>query len=501
MFRRYIDDNNKKIRRIKAYMIAGYTLIIILAIVFISTLTLSKTDEILKTKVSTITSVLNNQMKLNTNSFLSRIETTSALIFASDEVYEYDATDSSIDQYTALNTEKTISDKLYDLCIMENYVDFAIVYANNHTTGKMSNGTLYLFGENLYDDLSAVISRQHTNDGWSVGFDGDFKRIYYVKRVNENAVLVTSIYSSELENVLERSEELQDMTIRLITNDNSIIYSTKSDEKSGSGLPEDIKSRISENNSATIIDNEYLITITSCADNWYVLCSIPTSLILSERKEIKIYVTLTAVFAAILAIFVSTLLSIKTTKPVSNIVSSLDNEAHTDRLTGIYNKHYFEKSTSDMIQSSSLTEHHALILLDVDNFKGVNDTLGHAYGDKVLSNVGIILKRIFSMENDCIGRIGGDEFCVFLNIPSDRQNDSISFITEKCKCLCDEFHNNYTGDDGKYKISASIGVALFPDNGQSFSELYKTADKALYSSKHKGKDTYTIYSAETDGDL
>lgn len=493
------NDNNKRINQIRMYMIIGYAVIIILAIVFISAFTFIKTDEVLRSKVSTITSALNSQMKLNINSYLTKLESTGALIFASDEVYEYDATDTSIDQYDALNTEKIISDKLYDLCIMENYVDFGIVYSNNHTVGKISNGTSSLFGESIYEELAKIISRQRTNDGWSVGYGNDFKRVYYVKRVNENAVLVASFYSSELENVFERSDEMKDMTVRLILSDNSIIYSSDNNEKPGDTIPDDIKSRIEKNNSATIMDNQYLITVTGCADNWYVICSIPSRIILSEINEIIIYTIIIASVAILLAIALSALFSVKATKPVSSIVTSLDTQAHIDNLTGIYNKHYFEESAVHMIESANSEEHHALILLDIDNFKGVNDTLGHAYGDKVLAEVGNILRNTFTAD-DCKGRIGGDEFCVFLKIPSSMQYQYAEFVKKKCENLCKAFNNNYTGSDGKYKISASIGVAILPDHGKSFDELYKCADSALYASKHKGKDTYTICNLSEGGD-
>ncbi|MCI7804349.1 MAG: diguanylate cyclase, partial [Oscillospiraceae bacterium] len=89
---------------------------------------------------------------------------------------------------------------------------------------------------------------------------------------------------------------------------------------------------------------------------------------------------------------------------------------------------------------------------------------------------------------------GGDEFCVLLNIPANRQQDYMKLVHEKCRALCDAFHNNYTGCNGDYKISASIGVSVYPDDGNSFPELYKRADAALYFSKHKGKDTFTIFS-------
>ena len=137
----------------------------------------------------------------------------------------------------------------------------------------------------------------------------------------------------------------------------------------------------------------------------------------------------------------------------------------------------------------------AIILLDVDNFKGVNDTLGHSYGDKVLANIGNILRSVFRDE-DILGRLGGDEFCVCIEVKSSDPDDIIRTAERKCAQLCEAFHSNYTGDDNSYKISASIGASVCPENGRSFSELYACADKALYNSKHKGKDTYTIYREE-----
>ena len=190
--RKNINDNNRRIKKLKLSMIFGYTIIIILITLFISAMTIRKTDTVLKSKVSEMTSELNVQMKMNINSYLSKMETTGTLIFASEEVYTYDATDENIDKYEMLNTEKIISDTLFNLCIMENFVDFGIVYSNNHIVGKISNGTTELFGDNLYKDLSSAINRQRTHDGWATGYNNNFKRIYYVKRVNENAILVTS---------------------------------------------------------------------------------------------------------------------------------------------------------------------------------------------------------------------------------------------------------------------------------------------------------------------
>lgn len=491
-------DNSKHIRKLKFYMILGYALIIIIVAVFISVFSINKTDEVLKSKVSSMTSMLNVQMKLNINSYLKKMETTSTLVFSSEEVYKYDATNPDNDEYEAINTEKIISDKLFELCIMENFVDFGVVYSNNHIVGKVTNGTIKLFGDNLYSDLSAMINRNRTHDGWYTGYKNDYTRIYYVKRVNDNAVLVTSFYTTELESVFEHPGGMDDITVRLTENNNIIIYSSE-DGELGKPVPDNIMNKIGNQTSAGLIDDDFLITINECGDNWYVICSVPTGIILDEKNEIQIYILAVSILISLIAIILGTFLSFRIANPVNRIVNNLDTKAHLDLLTGILNKRSFEEFTENTVKQLPETQHHALILLDVDNFKGVNDTLGHAYGDKVLAGIGKILRETFN-ENDFVGRLGGDEFCVFLSIPLPNQNDYIKLIESKCSQLCQTFHNNYTGDDNNYKISASIGVAVFPEHGESFSKLYECADKALYESKHKGKDTYTIFRYDMKGD-
>ncbi|MGN1423893.1 MAG: GGDEF domain-containing protein [Oscillospiraceae bacterium] len=486
------NENNVKIKQIKLIMIFGYALIIIIAAVFMACFTISNNDAVLKSKVSDLTYSLNIQMKLNINTYLSKLESISTLVFGEDEIVNYYSSETNADKYEALSTEKSISDKLYDLCIMENYVDFFIVYSDDHTVGKVSNGTVKLYGDDLYSDLKQTVTRHRSKDGWSTGFNGDFRRIYYVKQVNDNALLVVSFYTSELEKVFVRPADMRDTTVRLVNSDYMIMYSSEN-EDAGSQLTANILSRIDGSDAISYIDDEYLITVNSCADSWYVICSAPTGIILAERSTVIAYTVIIAVIACVIAVALGAILSIHVTNPVNRIVSKLDDQANIDRLTGIYNKLSFEENTAYMLAHAKAGERHAVILLDVDNFKGVNDNLGHAYGDKVLADIGNILRLTFN-SSDCLGRIGGDEFCVLLNIPESSQSNYLRLINEKCAALCSAFHENYTGADGSYKISASIGAAVFPDDGKSFQELYKCADAALYYSKHKGKDTYTFYS-------
>ncbi len=473
-------------------MSLGYAAIIVLIIIFISAVTMNKTDSVLKSKVSSMTSALNTQMKMNINSYLSRMEKTGTLVFATKEVYMYNAADENNDSYEALNTEDIISERLDSLCIMDNFVDFGIVYSNGHTVGKISNGTMDLFGDKLYRDLSAIINREKTNDGWSAGYKDNFKKIYYVKRIHEDALLVISVYATELESVFEHPGGIKDITVRLVDNNDMIIYSSNDDE-TGKATPDEITSRLDGRSSATLLDDEYLITASRCGDDWKVLCSVPTSIILAEKNEVQVYIAIIALVTAILAVIISIIVAMKISDPVDDMVNVLSTKAHHDMLTGLLNKKSFEELVESALSTADSSKRFVMILMDIDNFKGVNDTLGHATGDKVLEKVGKIMHMVFR-SNDLLGRLGGDEFCAFLEIPETVKGDCVDFVSYKCQQLAQMFHSNYADKDEKYKVSASIGVALSPVHAKTFQELYKCADKALYDSKKKGKDTYTIYS-------
>ncbi|MBE6876516.1 MAG: GGDEF domain-containing protein [Ruminococcus sp.] len=483
----------KNVSRLKFSLIIGYAVIVIAAVSLVSALAVKKTDTVLKNQVSTMVSSLNVQMKLNMNSYLFRMETIGTLAFAEEEACTYDATSPDNDEYEALNTEKIISDKLYSLCIMENFVDYGIVYRNNHYVGKISNGTANMLGDKLFEELSTIVSRQRTKDGWAAGFQDNFKRIYYVKQIHENALLVISFYAAELENVFDNPETLNGMEIRLINQNYDVIYSSENYEV-GEHLNNAILERVQNQTSVTVIDNEYVVAVNPCGDEWNVICSVPTEIILSEKNRMQLFIYMIGLLAALLAAAMGAVLSVKIANPVTDIVSTLDTKAHIDQLTGILNKLSFEEYTGNRLADSLSFENHALILIDVDNFKGVNDTLGHAYGDKVLSDIGALMRSVFP-EADFLGRVGGDEFAVFINsLPGGKDSPYPDYVQSKCEELCEGFRNHYTGDDGNYKISASIGVSFFPEQGQTFPELYARADKALYFSKHKGKDTYTFFS-------
>lgn len=165
----------------------------------------------------------------------------------------------------------------------------------------------------------------------------------------------------------------------------------------------------------------------------------------------------------------------------------LKRKSQQDSLTKLYNKEETKTHIQAALANSRGRGVSALLMVDIDNFKGVNDQLGHQFGDTVLMDVSSRIKRLFR-ETDIIGRLGGDEFAVFLPYaPSEK------VVHEKAEALIQALRNTYFGEVKQYKLSGSVGAAIAPHHGTTFEELYRNADAALYECKRRGKDGYAIY--------
>jgi diguanylate cyclase (GGDEF)-like protein/PAS domain S-box-containing protein len=162
-------------------------------------------------------------------------------------------------------------------------------------------------------------------------------------------------------------------------------------------------------------------------------------------------------------------------------------KAQRDSLTSLYNKGTAQSMIEEYIESAGEDVNGALFVIDLDNFKAVNDNLGHLAGDFVLTTISSVLSEIFQ-EDSIVGRIGGDEFVIFL-----KNVDSEELIRKKEEELMKGFRSSFEGEISDYKVSGSIGIAKYPKHGKCFKQLFINADKAVYLAKSKGKDNYCIF--------
>ncbi len=172
----------------------------------------------------------------------------------------------------------------------------------------------------------------------------------------------------------------------------------------------------------------------------------------------------------------------------------LRRRAERDELTGVLNRQAVQAQIDRVLAESAGTGRRcALLMIDLDNFKRVNDTYGHVQGDTVLSGFAARLRGIFR-ETDVIGRIGGDEFVILVrDIP---QRDTAA---RKAAQVCGVMQSDDPMDNPpEGEISGSVGIAFSPDDGVTFEELYYKADIALYRAKRQGKNCCAAYDRARD---
>lgn len=165
-------------------------------------------------------------------------------------------------------------------------------------------------------------------------------------------------------------------------------------------------------------------------------------------------------------------------------------QTQLDPLTGVLNRSALEAQVNQQVELCSGKDSlGAFFMLDIDQFKWVNDTFGHDRGDEVLRHVARAVKGVFR-PTDIVARLGGDEFVVFITgIPS------VELAMTKAENICRALRS-LTLLDEDLQLSCSVGLSIYPKHGTSFKELYHTSDLALYQAKRKGKDRFCLYGIE-----
>ncbi len=166
--------------------------------------------------------------------------------------------------------------------------------------------------------------------------------------------------------------------------------------------------------------------------------------------------------------------------------------AQYDSLTGLANRHRMGKRLDATLTAyRSAKRSCAIMMIDLDRFKQVNDTLGHPAGDELLKQVGQRLRRVITDKNCEIGRLGGDEFQIMLPDIDDRGR-----LGEIAKTLITMLSQPYQIDGSRCVIGASVGIAIAPYDGITSEELVRSADLALYASKGGGRGQFRFYSSD-----
>ena len=173
----------------------------------------------------------------------------------------------------------------------------------------------------------------------------------------------------------------------------------------------------------------------------------------------------------------------------------LQDRAERDSLTRLLNKNAARKKAEEYLSRFPAGAQCALLIIDLDNFKQVNDQYGHLFGDSVLASAGREIEKLFRNQ-DIVSRIGGDEFMVLMCNVNDR-----NILDSRCRMLLKTFQSLFRSGRYKLPLSCSIGIALSPEHGSTYYDLFRRADQALYRAKAEGKNAFRFYDGSKEAYL
>ena len=169
----------------------------------------------------------------------------------------------------------------------------------------------------------------------------------------------------------------------------------------------------------------------------------------------------------------------------------LEQQAYHDELTGLPNRAFFyEMLSMSMHRACKKNETFFILFIDIDNFRKINDTHGHNTGDRLLVKIAEKIKNKIGSD-DTLARYGGDEFLVLHN-----HNSSVDQVNELSSNLLSIFNNQFSIDDKSFSLSASIGISIYPNDGEDQETLIKYADTAMYEVKFSGKNNFAYYHSD-----
>lgn len=163
-----------------------------------------------------------------------------------------------------------------------------------------------------------------------------------------------------------------------------------------------------------------------------------------------------------------------------------------DPLTGLFNRHRFQEELEHQLAQTRYQTQGALLSLDLDHFKDINDGLGHAAGDELLAELALLLRQRLR-ESDVVARMGGDEFIILL--PHTNGDQAQTVAQQILKTIR---HHSFSIAGRRINITASIGVALFPKHGATVRELLSHVDMAMYQAKEIGRNSFSPYAPDKE---
>lgn len=419
---------------------------------------------------------INDQFSLSIDNYFKDFEDKAAMIFSSEEACSFNPKTNELNEYDTLNLKARIQSELAGIGVMISYNDFCIVYSDNSSVGTLSTTTAQALGvDKLYEMLVSFKTRESTADGWKIGYEGDFNKIYYVKQINSDAVLLISIYSTELNSILQYSEELEGMEVSLVS-DGNIVFSTDK-QQVGKDLEEETKKKIDGHEHFTFVNADDVVSASICLDDWQIVSHIPKSTILAELNQLVFFNIVIAAICILISTLLGLFIAMNVVNPIRKVLESMKRAADGD-FTALVEKQGGHDEVALLIENyhemlrkmSSLIKNVQKVLFKVEDSSNSVSTVATS-NQEVSNNVSIAIDGI----SVGIAQQLDDSRNSFKQLESlaNSINDTISYVGEATESMNQaiEISNDSIGKVEELSKTTEISTTAIENVSESFSSL------------------------------
>lgn len=479
----------ERLRALRNRLIAVYTVLAVIIFTVTCGFLINAYFRAQQREAMNFTSIAAGQTRKSVSSFLDGIERSVMVVFENtDDVAFYPR--GGENEYDDLVRIDELTDKMQSVGMLQNYCDFGIVYRSGETAGKITNSAKNSFGDDLFAYFDEKVSEE-TDSGWFTVCGESVNNAYYLKKLNDNAVMIASIYLTEFDTVFEKMDSSKDLRIYLTDENGTIIYVTENADSSvGDMLPAAVSDSFGDNINVTVNTDDCIGSAVDC-DGWKVYCvtSGNDSIITSSRLETGVMTI--AIIMIIAFISVGYIASASFTGSGERNVRYRSADS-VNALTGLLSGMGVEEEISDRIETCLMGSTYAFMLVKIKDFDILKERLGSEYTDDCLKRLGDLLSANVSSK-DIIGINELNEFIIFADFSDFDLFKAHNDLKKRCELIKSEFEGFYAGENQEHKIYTAMGVCVYPDNGKDFDELYEKASKALDLSMKAEKDSCIFY--------
>lgn len=475
--------------KIKLNMILGFTSLIIVMVFLIIAIFNIRMGNAMKVQTADMIEHLNGQIGNNIDTFMINLSDNADILCYDKQVKEFGHEEG----HSRPEEREELDDKIKSYAMSSSYENFCVVYSNEDVLGTISDSTLEQYREeSLFQKLRTILTVKAAGT-WTNELLPDHSIVSYVKLIDNDAIVLVSVSEEYVRHLFDNSIFIEGMNVYLVNSSLIIQSTTDSSIGPGSYLKTHIYRLVNRSADSTKIGDLYVVSNKKLVDGWFIVTAVPSGEILRPLNSTIGYIVLLTGFAVLLAVIFTVILSNNIVRIVEQTVDKLDVKAQTDLLTGLINKRSFEEIVQLTLENPEDNMSYALVFMDVDNFKGVNDKCGHDIGDEVLRSFAHTIGQVFR-EGDIKGRLGGDEFCVLMKLPLAEKQQMVNDVNEVCKRFRDALHRKASSARQSLPaVTSSMGAAMWDGVPEAFGSLYHKADVAVYASKKRGKDTWSVY--------